>query len=218
MYCRICGQYNPNGAQFCSECGTKVESGATNGQPRMPVSSENNAGDSHPVQVTVKVKQRHYGLIILLLLLIVGVGFYVSHYMLQSPQQTLTIFCESMSTMDYRAALNCVDGGSDELYDGALDILDELTGISFGAYGTLLQGLGGLTAAAGLTPTIEVEIDSIDYEDGYTWLDAEHCRVTATLTLIESGRDEVDYEEWTVDMTRSGLKWFIDFDSIADLF
>lgn len=218
MYCSTCGAYTPNNAQFCPKCGSRLEAAPAEAPSYGPAPQGDAAASQRPVQVTVKVKNRHYGRIILILLLLAGVGFYMLHYVMQSPKQTLEIFCDSMSTLDYRSALNCVDGGSDELYDGTLDVLGGLTGIDLGGYGKLLQGIGGLTASAGLTPTIEVEILSIDYTDGYTWLDAKHCTVSAAVKLTGAGYDGMEAEDWTVDMTRSGFKWLIDADEIADLF
>lgn len=218
MYCNVCGEYITNHAQFCPKCGARLGTASIQVPSHTATPLGNASASQQPVQVMTKGKNRHYVRIILILLLLAGVAFYMLHNVMQSPKQTLEIFCDSMSTLDYRSALNCVDGGSDELYDGTLGVLGGLAGIDLGGYGKLLQGLGGLTSNAGLTPTIAVEVLSIDYTDGYTWLDAKHCTVTAALKLTGAGYDGTESADWTVDMTHSGFKWLIDADEIADLF
>ena len=74
-----------------------------------------------------------------------------------------------------------------------------------------------MAAAAGAIPSVEIEIQSVDYLDGHTWLDAKNCTVSATLILMEDGCvQEQAYCE--IDMTRDGLKWLIDLDSLLSGF
>lgn len=239
MYCSGCGNNLTGAVRFCPRCGAPVNQ-ARPVQPIRPVQPVQPVRPVQPVQPvqpppgavvppgppavmpatppSVKVKHRHYGWILVLLLVLGAAGFYIVRYGIQTPTQTLEAFCEDMSTLDYSSAFSRVAGGSEDLYDDALGVMGDLMDIDLGLYGDLLQGLGGFTAGMGLIPSVEVEIKSIEYIDGNSWYDAEHCTVYAVLVLKEPGFDEPYYEDWTVDMCRSGLKWLIDPSALEDMF
>ena len=231
MFCGKCGSKMADGARFCPNCGAQMHAVAPSVAPRpaaggysggygtvtaltAPPRAPTPPAGQPVVHVTVPKKKSHawVGILIALVLLIaVGVG--ALFYFAQTPEKTLNKFCDAVSTLDYRTAVKCINGGSDELYDGALGVAGDLFGADVGAYGDALQGLGGLAAAAGVIPSVEIEIHSVDYLDGHTWLDANHCTVSATLILMEDGCvQEQEYCE--IDMTRDGLKWLIDLDSL----
>ena len=228
MFCGKCGSKMADGARFCPNCGAQVHAAAAAPRPvsggysggygTVTASTAPLPGGHGAVPVAAPRKKAHVWVgILIALVLLIAVGVGALFYFAQTPEKTLNKFCDAVSTLDYRTAVKCMNGGSDELYDGALGVAGDLFGADIGAYGDALQGLGGLAAAAGAIPSVEIEIQSVDYLDGHTWLDAKHCTVSATLILMEDGCvQEQEYCE--IDMTRDGLKWLIDLDSLLSGF
>lgn len=229
MFCGKCGSKMADGARFCPNCGARVRTAApeaTGYRPTAPGYYDGGRGmtpppavpqTNSPVVHAPKKKSRAWAAVVVTLVLLIAIGVGALFCFAQTPEKTLNKFCDAVSTLDYRTAVKCINGGSDELYDGALGVAGDLFGADIGAYGDALQGLGGLAAAAGAIPSVEIEIQSVDYLDGHTWLDAKNCTVSATLILMEDGCvQEQEYCE--IDMTRDGLKWLIDLDSLLSGF
>lgn len=118
-----------------------------------------------------------------------------------TPEDTIEKLEAAMNDMDQEALLECFDGQMNDLYSGILGVGGELTGIDLGAFSDLASGLGGFMSAAGLTPTVEMDIIDITYTSD------DSCIVTVDCTQTYMG--ETSTETMTLPMVKDGREWLI---------
>lgn len=218
-YCRVCGnqvgvptqpgqQQNPY-QQNPYQQNTYQQNHQQQGWP--PQGQYNPPSGPHrghtQVNVVVPRKQRSVGKLVALLSVISAllIGLMILLYFLflktGTPEDTIEKLETAMNELDQTALLECFDSQMNDLYDGAMGLGSELFDTDLGALSDLASGLGGIMSAAGLTPTVDIQIIEIIYSS-----DTE-CMCVVNMTTSYMG--ETSTEEMSLPMALIDREWLI---------
>ena len=149
----------------------------------------------------------------LLALLVVGVFailflLYTVFLKTGTPEDTIAKLEKGMNNLDQEMVLECFDDQMNSLYSGSLGLLDSLSGLPISDLADVASGLGGLLSASGMSPTVSIDIEEIEYS-----ADKKSCMAYVLIEMEYMGETQTEYME--LPMVLDGREWLI---SMSDIY